>query len=58
MQLIPNSFQRTKLRQPTAGRDSCLKINEYYVIFEISYFEIQDFAKSATANWGMRNQGH
>ena len=26
-------FQSTKLRQPTDGRDSCLKINKYYVIF-------------------------
>ena len=26
-------FQSTKLRQPTEGRDSCLKINKYYVIF-------------------------
>ena len=33
MQRIPNSFQSTKLRQPTAGRDSCLKINECYIIF-------------------------
>ena len=27
------SFQSTKLRQPTEGRDSCLKINKYNVIF-------------------------
>ena len=26
-------FQCTKLRQPTEGSDSCLKINKYYVIF-------------------------
>ena len=32
-QPIPIFFQNTKLRQPTEGRDSCLKINKYYVIF-------------------------
>ena len=33
-QPIPNFFQSIKLRQPKQGRDSCLKINKYYVIFE------------------------
>ena len=32
-QPIPNFFQSTKLRQPKQGRDSCLKINKYYIIF-------------------------
>ena len=30
---IPIFFQSIKLRQPTEGRGSCLKINKYYVIF-------------------------
>ena len=29
-------FQSTKLRQPTEGRDSCLKMNKYHIIFVIS----------------------
>ena len=29
----PIFFQSTKLRQPTEGRDSCLKIDKYYRIF-------------------------
>ena len=31
---IPIFFQSTKMRQPKQGRDSCLKINRYYIIFQ------------------------
>ena len=35
-QPIPNFFkvQNSKLRKPKQGRDSCFKINEYYIIFQ------------------------
>ena len=48
-QPIPNFFQSTKLRQPKQGRDSCLKINKYYITFRkfvISYDMLATFIYS------------
>ena len=48
-------FQSTKLRQPTEGIDSCLKINEYYIIFVHS--TIRQFG-TYQITFLMRNQEH